>query len=525
MRSIKRIAATILVLALLFVSVNAEDTYTLYFDASLNLETGETTYTPTEIDEENDYSDLWVEVTKITPDGTATPYYTGLLGNYDDGRWVHMDLTKPLLLYDWQTQNSYWVVPTTRPAEQPVDLTSVLSSGLTGENNVGVVPSNADNSLCVEMNIVYDNEFYEAVLLPSDTLNVSVCVSNSGGVRNLVCYLAEYDASGAMIDFTSSDVIPVPDSESVTANLTRTFSNTNTAMVKVFLWDTNDLTPITSNILLQSQYSDYYADVYTAAQSYDITKIINGKINTVSDVDYIKFVPAESGKYVIHTNSIANVSGELYDSQNNLIVSGVELNGGYYCGVNLISGNTYYLKTSGNTVGEYDITITKMDDDGFLEITNDSIKFTKGINNSSQVNVCLISENEETQSITVMPDDNRITAEFGVNSLETSYNIMVIENGIITALYDVKIVSNSNVYCVTEKSYVSVPMTVSNVSNLSDIYFSVAFSENEFNVFDVCEHTYTASELGTGLVSSAEVDIKAIEDNAVVFTSTKTLSD
>lgn len=35
--------------------------------------------------------------------------------------------------------------------------------------------------------------------------------------------------------------------------------------------------------MLQSQSTDYYSDVYTAAQRYDISKIINGKINTASD--------------------------------------------------------------------------------------------------------------------------------------------------------------------------------------------------------------------------------------------------
>jgi len=530
MRSIKRIITTILFLTVLFVSVNAEGTYDLYFNASLDLATGETTYTPMELDENNDSSDLWVEVTKIAPDGTTSEYYSGRFGDYDNGRWINIDLSnnKPLLLYDWQTKNSYWVVPISKTDEngiKGIDEATVLSSTSTNENSEGYIFNNNDGSLYAEMRIAYNNEFYETVFLPNNTLNISIYVSNSGSSRNLICYLAEYDASGTMIDFALTDMLTIPAGENITANLTRTFSNTNTASVKVFLWDANDLTPITSNILLQSQYSDYYADVYTAAQSYDISKIINGKVNTVSDIDYVKFVPAETGKYVVHTKSTANVSGGLYDSQNNLIVSGSESNGGYYCDAELISGNTYYLKTSGNTVGEYDITITKMSDDGFVEIKNDSIRFTKGCNNSSQVNVCLTSTGIESQNVTVTPSDNKITAEFDVDNLQTSYNITVIENDTITAVYGIKTVSSSNVYDVTEKSYVSVPMTVSNVSDLSDIYFSVAFSENEFNVFDVCEHTYTASELGTGLISSAEVDIKAIEDNAVVFTSTKTFSD
>jgi len=39
------------------------------------------------------------------------------------------------------------------------------------------------------------------------------------------------------------------------------------------LWENGNLKPITSNIVLQSQTIDYYSDVYTTAQNYDLTGI------------------------------------------------------------------------------------------------------------------------------------------------------------------------------------------------------------------------------------------------------------
>ncbi len=119
MKIMKRFIAAVLVLSMLLVSVNAEELLDLYFDASLDLKTGETTLTPKELDTETDSSDLWVEVTKIAPDGTVSHFYSGAVGEYDNGRWVNIDFSddKPLMLCDWQTQNCYWVVPAEEPEE------------------------------------------------------------------------------------------------------------------------------------------------------------------------------------------------------------------------------------------------------------------------------------------------------------------------------------------------------------------------------------------------------------------------
>lgn len=520
MKIITKTIAFLTLLMMLSTTIYANETKNVSFKATMdgeNISVEETTLIGNV-----DNSNLQVKVIKQT--GTQSEViYVGSLGDYDNGIWSNVDFSdiQFLVLFDWNTMENeaVYIIPTA--SENSMVPLSITSSNETVDN---FAFENLDSSLNVDVNIIYNNEFYEGALLQNNTLNVFITVSNSGLARNLVCYLAEYDSEGKLLNLTANNNIPVPANESVTANLTKTFTNSDVASAKIFLWENGNLKPITSNIVLQSQPTDYYADVYTSAQSYDISKIINGKINTSSDVDYIKFEPVESGKYVVHTNSTANVSGGLYDSQNNLIVSGVALNGGYYCGAELISGNTYYLKTNGTTVGEYDITITKMSDDGLVAITNDSIKLTQN-SNSSQVNVSLISSGTNTQSVNVIPNNNKITAEFAVSSLQSAYSIIVMENGVVTSIYDIITVSNSNTYDVMEKSYVSVPMTVSNVSDLSNIYFSVAFSENEFDVFDACEHTYTSSETGTGIISSAEVNIKAVEDNAVIFTSTKTLTN
>ena len=249
MRSIKRIAATILVLALLFVSVNAENTYTLYFDASLNLETGETTYTPTEIDEENDYSDLWVEVTKITPDGTATPYYTGLLGNYDDGRWVHMDLTKPLMLCDWQTKNSYWVVPTQVPDETEQQINSNdAASTLNMDGNLMSASSELSITSQIKINGVNVGE-NGLRIIDNANMECTLSVSNSSSENSgLTALLATYNSYGKLHNVTSFD-IDVDAGETITTEINYQFDSENETTGKIMFWDSmTTLLPICASI-------------------------------------------------------------------------------------------------------------------------------------------------------------------------------------------------------------------------------------------------------------------------------------
>lgn len=517
--------------ALLMLKANVYAEETTYSSLNAAIKGQNISVKETELMGNADNSNLQVEVIEQAGEQT-TVIYTGSLIGYDNGAWVNFDFSSTdfLLIFDWDNceNESICIKPTVSQAEtegvfeeQFLDAESLSSENETINSNA---LENFDNKLFADIKLTYNNEYYEGVLKQNNPLNISLAITNSGQEKELVCYLAEYDSAGGLLELTEDNTITVPAEGNVTVNTLKTFTNPNTVSAKVFLWEEGIIKPVTSSILLRTQAVDYYADTISKAQNYDISKKINGKINTASDIDYIKFVPAENGKYVIQANSTANVSGGLYDAQNNLIISGTSFNGGYYCGTELVSGNTYYLKTTGSTTGEYDITVSKMMDDGLIEITNDSIKLTQSGDSTSQTYVNLYSYGNFVQSIAAAPSNNKISAEFNIDDLQQAYTITVVENNTINAIYDIKTVMSSNIYDVTSKSYVSVPMTVSDVSDLSDIYFSVAFDENEFTIFDACEHTYTTSETGTGFISSAEVNIKAIENNAVVFTSAKSLN-
>lgn len=467
-----------------------------------------------------DNSNLQVKVVKQVDDETNV-IYTGSLGEYDNGIWSNLDFSdiNYTVILNWDTleDEAIYIIPISD------DMNSVQTSLKTNESE-NVYSGRTANSLDTNIKMVYNNEYYEGILKVNNTIDVTMDITNSGDSKDLVCYLAEYDSTGALVELTSNSQIYVPANRNITAHISKTFSNSSVTSAKVFLWEKDNMKPIISSILLNSQHTDYYADNYNNAQEYDINKKINGKINTISDVDYIKFIPTETGKYVIYSNSTANLSGCLYNSQNEEVKASTALDGGYYITDNLTADNTYYLKTFGNSTGEYDISITKIRDDGIVTITNDSIKLNQSYKSSATATVKLFSAGTLVDSCNVTPQNNRINAEVNIDNLHSAYTITVSDGETIVAVYDIKAVIEEKNYPVTDKSYVSIPVVVSNVRDLKNIYFSVTFDENEFMIADVCEHTYTISETGTGLISSAEVNIKAIENNAVVFASTKNLT-
>ena len=124
-----------------------------------------------------------------------------------------------------------------------------------------------------------------------------------------------------------------------------------TKTVKIFVWNSETLQPITGAISLDETEQDYYANTATEAQEYDITYQIKGKINTSSDVDYIKFVPKTSGEYTFNCISTTNAATALYGSNQNILKSATS---SYKC--SLTAGQAYYLKTTGN-IGDYVLSV------------------------------------------------------------------------------------------------------------------------------------------------------------------------
>ena len=168
---------------------------------------------------------------------------------------------------------------------------------------------------------MYDGAYSERIMYRDKQLKVPVRITNtSNAPKSIVCYIAEYDENSKLIDLISGKDISVDPNDSIATEISKTFSK-DVKSVKIFVWNSETLQPITGSIMLNESENDYYADTANKAQLYDVQYPIKGSINTSDDVDYIKFIPEEGGMYTINCISASNAKAELYDSSRDSIKS------------------------------------------------------------------------------------------------------------------------------------------------------------------------------------------------------------
>lgn len=316
----------------------------------------ETSKLKDELASDTDNSELDVKVIHQINDEQDT-VFEGKLKDYDNGRWVNMDFSDInfFVIFDWDSieNESTYIIPKSNDTEivsdtdipQPSDesINEVLSSGaaLTSQNS---------NIHC-DVNLMYDGAYSEKVIIRNKELTVPVKITNNGSTdKNVVCYIAEYDENGVLRNTIAGSTVTVAKNKSVATQVTKVFSQ-NTKTVKIFVWDSETLQPITGAISLDETEQDYYANTAAEAQEYDISYQIKGKINTASDVDYIKFVPKTTGEYTFNCISTTNAVTALYGSNQNTLKSAAS---SYKC--SLTAGQAYYLKTTGN-IGDYVLSV------------------------------------------------------------------------------------------------------------------------------------------------------------------------
>lgn len=199
--------------------------------------------------------------------------------------------------------------------------------------------------------LMYDGEYRENVMIPNKQLTVPIKIYNSGSAdKTFDCYIAEYAESGVLLNFASSLKFDVKSGENASAKLTRLFSP-ETKYAKIFVWQAMSLCPVSGVIKLDETESDYYANTAAQAQEYDVDYTINGKINTDTDVDYIRFVPKAGGEYAFNCISATNAVTTLYNSNQDILKSALP---SYKC--SLMENRTYYLKITGG-IGDYVLSV------------------------------------------------------------------------------------------------------------------------------------------------------------------------
>lgn len=359
MHRFNKVISYFLTVCILSASLISGNMLSVYAESSATetvSEIEETSELKDELASDTDNSELDVKVIHQINDEQDT-VFEGKLKDYDNGRWVNMDFSDInfFVIFDWDSieNESTYIIPKSNDTEivsdtdipQPSDesINEVLSSGVALTSQTG--------DIHCDVNLMYDGAYSEKVIIRNKELTVPVKITNNGGTdRSIVCYIAEYDENGVLRNTVAGSSFTVAKNTSVATQVSKVFSQ-GTKTVKIFVWNSENLQPITGAISLDETEQDYYANTATEAQEYDITYQIKGKINTSSDVDYIKFVPKTSGEYTFNCVSITNAVTALYGSNQSILKSAAS---SYK--YSLTAEETYYLKTTGN-VGDYVLSV------------------------------------------------------------------------------------------------------------------------------------------------------------------------
>lgn len=124
--------------------------------------------------------------------------------------------------------------------------------------------------------------------------------------------------------------------------------------IKYFVWNSN-MQPLIDPITINNMYLDYYGDSFENAIFVTEDKAIEGRINTASESDYVKFIAQNTGAYTISAYG-SSISGYLYNSSHSLITSDSG-DGCYTLNANLTAGQAYFIKTSGMLSCDYSVLI------------------------------------------------------------------------------------------------------------------------------------------------------------------------
>lgn len=256
MKIIKKILSVIVVLLMLSVSVYAEETPYYSFHVSLDLNTGESTITEKNMMTETDFSNTLIRVIKTTPDGTSSEIYTGPLGSYDNGRWKNVDFSdnKPVVLYDWQTQNYCWVLP----------IQSVENAASASEVKDNLMPASSDLTIASQIKINGVNVGENGLrIVDGASMVCSLSISNNSTIdRGIKTFLATYTETGKLHNVSIYN-IEIDAGEASNTEFTYQFDAENEYTGKLMFWDLmTNLMPIKASIDFSqtSGVNAYYYD-------------------------------------------------------------------------------------------------------------------------------------------------------------------------------------------------------------------------------------------------------------------------
>lgn len=335
---------------------------------------------------EVDYSNLNVNVIKRVGEEKEI-VYSGALSGYKDGKYSDIDFGELQIVIVYNKDNpedTVYIVPaeeTAAVASSEIDSMSLVDMQVENTGEVQNAIADEFYHITADASLVYNDVYHESILLPGNTLGVPVTVTNTGTEdKEIESYIAKYDLNGKLIGMNKGDIITAPANQTVSANLSESFTTDEICAVKVFMWEKSTMRPITDGILLVMQNLDYYSDTYSNSVIIGLDKRLCGVLNTDTDVDIVKYTPSADGLYAIRMNADEGVECGLYDSSLTLLESVSVIDD--YLLYSLTANQDYYVRFNGSENNAYLINpaqpsdiVTVLKNAGISDNLSDSIDF------------------------------------------------------------------------------------------------------------------------------------------------------
>ena len=370
-----------------------------------------------------------------------------------------------------------------------------------------------ENTFDISLNFLYDNMYTEKELVQGQTVTAELYVRSKQWWSKDVClYLALYDSSDALINVVKYDDRIASDGiyHSVTAGIPISQDLPTGYKIKSFVWDTKTMKPYFEREIIVGT-EDYHSEDIVNSRYIDMEKALSGRIDSETDIDCVKFIPASLNSYMIQVSG--NVDVSLYDSQGVLISADeTTLNGiGTLIESDLLKGKEYYLTVSGEEQTEYTIRISE-NEKGSDEITlSDNRIYINGtIEPMETYTAKLFSSSGEMidSKEFVSNDSGEYSLDLGTGLQSGEYNVVILKDNRICKKWFIQAALNECAFDVSEGGFCSVPVVISNGTVSEDIKFSVSYSSDDFEVYDACE-----------LVDAKEDDVNILENtpSCIIF--------
>ncbi|MBQ7985789.1 MAG: hypothetical protein IJ304_00805 [Clostridia bacterium] len=219
-----------------------------------------------------------------------------------------------------------------------------------------------NNDIEISVNFMYDDVYTEKALNRGKTIQAQVSARSTGlWTQAMSVYVALYDENNKLISVanTNSNIASDGNYQFIDVDLPLEQDLAEGYTIRTFVWESQTMKPYLAHETIVST-DDYHADSIQNARYVDMSKLINGVINTDTDKDCVKFIPGTTQNYFIQSFGGEQLEISLYSSDGTKITTNNSYteNIGTIIEQNLTEGELYYIEISGSTQSEYTIAIT-----------------------------------------------------------------------------------------------------------------------------------------------------------------------